>query len=262
MLIFTASTGRCGTLFASEVFRSLTGIPSFHEPQPWCVDDTLKQLNQRATLGKMAQIEVDEKAEQIREYSHNGWYFESSQMFIKSYLYRVLKSFEDIGILYIERNPIEVGLSYTKKCEQEESGWFLRSNWGANMLRTKEELPFYPNILWQWLEVKERFNWAKQYCNKYYELDFEKINDPEEWKRIFNRFGVKHKEFTMLPKGLKQNSSSESDEFAKRKFKKRSREPMKGIDIYNPEHIRREKHIDLAKQIIAQNSAQVNQCGM
>jgi hypothetical protein len=211
-------------------------------------------------LGKMAQAEMDEKIEQIKTCSHKGWYFESSQMFIKSYLFRVLTTFEDIGILYIERNPIDVGLSYAKKCKNEESGWFLRSNWKANFLKTAEELPFYPNILWQWLEIKERFNWAKQYCNKYYELDFEKINYPEEWKRIFNRFEVKYKKFTMLPKGLKENFSLESDMFAKRKFRRRNNEPMKGSETYNPEYLRREKYIDMATKIIAQNSAEVNRC--
>jgi len=260
MLIFTASTGRCGTLFASEVFRSLTSIPSYHEPQPWCVDETLEQVNQLSVLGKVAQIEIDEKIEQIRECSYKGWYFESSQMFIKSYIYRVLTSFKDIGILYIERNPIDVGLSYAKKCKNEESGWFLRSNWKGNFLRTEEELPFYPNILWQWLEIKERFNWAKQYCNKYYELDFEKINQPEEWKRIFSRFGVKYKEFSILPKGLKKNYSIDNDEYAKRKFMQRYNAPMKGIEVYNPEYLRRKQYIDNGIKIIAQNSAEVNRC--
>jgi len=260
MLIFTASTGRCGTLFASEVFRTLTAVPSYHEPQPWCVDQTLEDINNKNILSRYSQIELDDKIQQIRDSVYKGWYFESSQMFIKSYYMQVLENFDNIGCLYIERNPTDVLKSYAKKCRHRDGGWFLRSNWRANELRMSEELPFYDNVLWQWLEVKERYIKIKRYFNKTYELDFRNINNPDEWRRIFKAFSVPHREFKNLPKNLRKNQSNISDEVIMKKIINDKNKPIADIKTKDREHIRRERLIEDAKIMLANNSAEVNRC--
>jgi len=151
----------------SEVFRALTGIPSYHEPQPWCVNETLKNVNERTLESNATRVELAGKINQIIDSIYNGWYFESSQMFIKAYYSEVLLHFNKIGVIYVERNPLDLLLSYAKKCRQLEGGWFLRSNWRDNILRTKEELPFHENILWQQLEVRERYKNIKNISTKH-----------------------------------------------------------------------------------------------
>lgn len=262
MKIFTASTGRCGTLFASEVFRSLTGVPSFHEPYPWCVDKTLEEVNGVEPYSKETGLELAAKIEQIRECSYGDWYFESNQMFIKSYAYQVLHNFKEIGVLYIERNPVDIVLSYTKKSRNYGSGWFLRSNWKANMLRIDCKLPFYDNILWQWFEIKERYNWLKKYCAKTYELDFKNINDPEEWKRIFKCFGVEYKKFDVLTKHLNRNRTLETDAWARKKMIKNKNQPLLDIEPSGVEFKGKEYILEQAKIAAAKQAAEVNRCRM
>ena len=136
MKIFVASTGRCGTKFMAEVFGALTGFPSYHEAAPLCIGRTLEETNTRAEYSKETKEELTKKVEQVKSCSVNGDYFESSQMFIKSYSELMLLAFKRISVIYIERNPIDVALSYAEKCPAGEADWHLRSHWSKNLLQT------------------------------------------------------------------------------------------------------------------------------
>lgn len=199
MKIFVASTGRCGTMFMSEVFRELTGIPSYHEPLPYCIGKTLEETNDRETYSKETKDELTRKIQQVKECSLDGDYFESNQMFIKSYAELMVRAFRRISVIYLERNPIEVALSYAEKCEYYEADWVLRSHWRKNMLPTSVSLSFFETIVWQYLEVKERYLRMRKDFSMTFEFDFRKINDGAEWDRMFSRFGIKHKPFEELP---------------------------------------------------------------
>ena len=205
MKIFVANSGRCGSLFMSEVFRKLTAFPSFHEPMPRCEGETLKCVNNSNWPFPNHVIqELKDKASQISNDSRNGNYFESSQMFIKSYANTVLKAFYDVYVIYLYRNPIEVTMSYYKKKSSQEkqwNSWHLLSHWKNNILKTRGKLSFYENCYWECMEIRERFlriYWDHSAVDTF-EFDFRKLNDVAEWKRLFKQFGIKYKSFDTMP---------------------------------------------------------------
>jgi len=212
MHIFTCSTGRCGTLFMSEVFRTLTDIPSFHEPRPFCHAETLEAVNTKVVYPKHIVKELEEKVSQVETDTKNRKYFEANQMFIKSYAELILERFRDVYCIYLYRNPLEVLASYYKKRPERWNDWFLQSRWPKNILQTSNKLPFYYNCLWQCLEVEERYRALKKHFRKTYEFDFRKINDSGEWKKLFRRFRIKHKPFDELPDVRKNDIPGEFSE--------------------------------------------------
>ncbi len=258
MKIFCASTGRAGTLFCSEIMRKLTCVPSFHEPQPWCVDDTLREVNDLpgAKHSAATTAELEEKWSQVQRDAMDGWYFESNQMFIKSYMQ--LFALDDIGVIYLWRNPMDVLLSYAKKCQRREAGWFLQSHWRFNHLRTTEPLSFYENVLWQWYEVRERYMRAREHFGKTYELDFRRLNEPEDWKKLFKHFGIPHRDFTHLP-NVKRNEILGDDGAEVAKLRRDWAEAGT-IPANSYVFQQREKYIDFAQRAVARNAAEVNRC--
>ncbi len=204
MKIFVANSGRCGSYFMSEVFRRLTAFPSFHEPKPRGEGETLKAVNNTGKLSNYVMDELFAKRIQIENDSRDGNYFESSQMFIKSFQEVVFNFFDDVYVIYLWRNPIEVTMSYYKKKlsqKKQWDNWHLLSHWNNNILKTRGELSFYENCYWECMEIRERF--LRLYWDmprhRTFEFDFRKLNDVSEWKKLFRQFGIKHKPFDRLP---------------------------------------------------------------
>lgn len=206
--IFVANSGRCGSLFLSQIFGLLTPIPSFHEPIPYCTGDVLREVNEFKPLSDASKNVLATKVEEIQRNSEDGNYLESSQMFIKCYVETVLDTFDDIYCIYLYRNPIEVVLSYYNKCRDHQDEWFLKSHWDANVLKTAEPLDYYDNILWNCYEVRERYLLYKHRFAKTWEFDFKDINDLQEWKRMFKYFGISIGDVVKLP-DAKRNAISE-----------------------------------------------------
>lgn len=205
MRIFVVNSGRCGSFFMSQIFRKLTAFPSFHEPMPRGDGETLEYVNNPTGLFSSHIIEeLSSKVEQIRNDSRDGNYFESSQMFIKSFKDIVINAFSDVYVIYLWRNPIEVTMSYYKKKHSQEkqwNNWHLQSHWNNNILKTRGKLSFYENCYWECMEIRERFlrlYWELPKVNTF-EFDFRKLNDVREWKKLFRQFEIKHKSFDRLP---------------------------------------------------------------
>lgn len=259
MRIFVASTGRCGTYFMSEIFRKLTKIPSFHEPQPWCADQTLKEVNNgKGFLSYKTIEELNEKTTQIKADSENGWYFESNQMFIKSYIRPMLENFAgEIGCIYLHRNPIETTISYAKKSPNRNGAWRLKSHWKNNILRTTEPLPYHENNLWECFEIRERFLKYRQKFTKVFDFDFNDLNKVHVWKLLFNQFEIQHKPFTELPKVGRNEIIGDSTAILQQIMETWDA-PIKEPRKIDREYYRKERFIEVAKRTIALNSAEIN----
>ncbi len=261
MKIFCVSSGRCGTLFVSEMFRKMTNIPSFHEPKPFCVGPMLEEVNNKEWMNFSDETNnvLYEKIDQIkRDSDSEGNYFESSQMFIKSYWTDVLAAFGQISVIYIERNPIDVLLSYHLKCPWQQSMWFMESHWENVLLKTTEEQSFLENILWEWYEIKERWNEYKKLFDKTYELDFKKLNDMGEWKKLFSHFGIEHRVLDN-PGHLKKNAIKRDD----METLKDIREKWKVMGNRKPQLTEREKmdrSIDVARKAVSDTARRLDSC--
>jgi hypothetical protein len=197
--IFVASTGRCGTAFFAKVFGELTAYPSYHEPMPYVVGRSCREVNTRLSYSPDVEKELVAKVEQVRDYSVAGDYMESSQMFIKSYSELMLKAFKRVAVIYIERNPMDVLLSFAEKCRDLNSDWMLQSHWQKNILRTARPLGFFENVLWNWFEVRERFLELRPKVTTHYSFVYEDLNNAEAWKEMFATLGVPHVPFDCVP---------------------------------------------------------------
>jgi len=197
--IFVASAGRCGTKYLAGIFDALTDIPSFHEPQPYIINDVLEALNNNDNLQPHEASVIKEKLDLIELHSKSGNYFESNQQFIKAYVRHVLGRFNDVSCIYLYRNPLDSLISYAEKCRHFESDWFLKPEWRHNILRCQPGLSFYEMVLWQWYEVRARYYRWKPYFRKTYELDFKNLSNPDEIKRMFRTLGVDYSPFGELP---------------------------------------------------------------
>jgi len=193
--IFVASTGRCGTKFLTAVWKYFTKYPSFHEPVPYCAGQTLREVNNECGMNKSSREELRTKLLQISGDAKEGNYFESNQMFIKSYLHLVVykKEFRPLYVIYLHRNPIEVTMSYFKKTfPSHDMSWHLQPQWQKNLMRGRKGLGFHEISLWQCFEIRERFLLWKDKFDKTYDFDFRKISDPEEYRKMFAHFEIEH----------------------------------------------------------------------
>ncbi len=261
MKIFVANSGRCGSFFMSEIFRKLTTFPSFHEPKPRCTRKTLKYVNNSQRLiSQYVEQELTNKIEQIENDSRDGNYFESSQMFIKSFKDIVRFNFNDVYIIYLWRNPIQVAMSYCKKKATQKhlyNSWHLQSHWDKNLMRTSCELSHYENILWECLEIKERFLQIKGHVKGYFEFDFKKLNDVDEWKRLFNLFGIEYRAFKKLP-DVKKNDIREDFDKTYARLMKEWDESGEWDEASKGKYEKLDGMIDTGQRIMIQNERRLN----
>ena len=260
MRIFCANSGRCGSLYVSEVFRTLTDLPSFHEPLPWGIGSTLAEVNMKepGQYSPKTEAELALKVERIRKAEVDGRYFESSQMFIKCFAERILDEFKNVGCIYLWRNPIETLISRHKKCTEQEGDWILQPEWSRNALRSTRPMSFYEAVLWEWFEVRERFYRLRPRFKKTYVLEFSRLNDINEWDRLFDHFGIKRRPRFELPR-LRRNNIDRGEAAAELDaiFGKWSHPPTSEESKYESKRAEMEA-IDAGMTMIARNAALMN----
>lgn len=210
MKIFVASTGRCGTTFFTSMFNFLTDIPSFHEPVPKCRGKVMEEMNTGAISPETAD-EILKKMKQIeRDSSPEGHYFESHNLFMKSYFSRALASFRDIYCIYLHRNIVDVVRSFAPTVEKKHVLYrsLLRPHWRNNILRMDTDMSWFEVVVWNWYEIRARYYRWKTAFSKTYEFDFARINLLEEWYKMFDYFGIKHRKVDLIPYTLKRDNHS------------------------------------------------------
>lgn len=179
----------------ASVFRLLTNIPSFHEVLPYCIGQVSKEINNDCVSGESQKI-IDDKIVKVKCYDR---YFESNNMFIKSFVWPLLDAVDDLYVIYLHRNPLDTFLSHAERNWKLGWDWFLQPHWKRNALRTIRPMNYLEAINWNWYEVRERFYKLKGYFVKTYEFDFRKVNNLDEYYKLFKHFGIKHKKVNVLP---------------------------------------------------------------
>jgi len=196
MRIFVASTGRCGTRFMTDVFSLMTDIPSFHENAPYCIGQTSKDINNFSMSSESRKI-IEEKIAKVECYQDG--YFEANNMFIKSFGWEFIDRFDDLYVIYLHRNPLDTFLSHAERGWKLGWDWLLQPHWKRNYLRCEEGMTYLEAIMWNWYEVRERFFQLKSVFAKTYDFDFRRIEDIDEYRKMFNHFGIEYKDIDELP---------------------------------------------------------------
>jgi len=78
----------------------------------------------------------------------------------------------------------------------------IAPHWGNNQIRLQKGLSAPEQILHNWFEIRQRYYLYRQKADRCFEIDFEKITDPKEIKKMFDYFGIEHKKlpdkFTLI----------------------------------------------------------------
>jgi len=193
--IFVVSPGRCGTGFLASIFRTFTDIPSFHEPFPRGIGRVMEEVNTCAVSEETRKV-LEAKIQIIKENSSDGWYLESSQTFIKTFVFDFIEVFDDLGCIYIHRNLYDIIRSYAKHTDfQIPEEWFLRPGWARNEIYfpCKDEWSWFDIVSFNWFEVKQRFLAFRKYFKWTKEIDFADISNPDTYYQIFRELGISPK---------------------------------------------------------------------
>jgi len=196
-------------MFLSSMIGYLTDIPSFHEQIPYCINEVSKAVN-TGQLTPEAEKVLDTKIERIKNDAKDGWYFEANNMFIKSFVWKVMESFENVGCIYLHRNPIDTFMSHAERGWKVGWDWILRPHWKMNRLRIHRPMSYYEALNWMWYEVRARFDMWETDFAKTFIFDFEKLNDLEEYYRMFEHFGIQYRKIDKLPE-FNRNANNAQD---------------------------------------------------
>jgi hypothetical protein len=167
-LIFTATTGRSGTLSLANLFAAVPQCASVHEAHPIMHGSILRA----ASYGD-ARL-VDRVYRQVKSVNilraalGCRYYFEANHLFVKTFLPHAIEQFGDrLRVIHLVRPAIEVATSIY--CLRDHPGtqrgnyWWLDYRAPVNLIRIADLLdsdpefshPFY-KALWYWYEIEAR----------------------------------------------------------------------------------------------------------
>ena len=166
--IFTATTGRSGTLTLTKLFSAVPGCAAVHEPHPVMNGPVLEA----ATHGNTALVDrVYRQVKSVnilRAAAGHRYYLEANHQFIKTFWEHAIREFGDrIAVVHLVRPAVEVAESIY--CLEDYPGrergnyWWLDYRAPGNLIRIADILesdpefshPFY-KALWYWHEIEAR----------------------------------------------------------------------------------------------------------
>ena len=201
-LIFTATTGRSGTLTIAKIFAGMPGCCAVHEPNPIMNDEALRAAsygdeNALSCFYRIKSINILQAAVGYR------YYFEANHLFIKTFIAHAVRDFgKRLAVIHLVRPPVEVAMSIYRLQDQPgtESGnrWWLDYRAPSNRIRIADALdgeefshPFY-KALWYWFEIETRVREWRQRLPAVPFVRFETdwLNDPERLFSLAFTLGV------------------------------------------------------------------------
>ena len=165
-LIFTATTGRSGTLTLARIFAQIPGCQALHEPYPIMNDEVLRA----ASYGDTEAVERFYRTKSINILRHAAgyrYYLEANHLFIKTFVEHAARDFANrLAVIHLVRPPLEVAMSIYRLQHQPSAlawnRWFLDHRAPLNRIRIADALddgefshPFYKG-LWYWFEIEAR----------------------------------------------------------------------------------------------------------
>jgi len=210
-VIFTATTGRSGTLALARLFSAIPGCIGLHEPYP----EMNGELLHAATYGNVKLVDrVYRRVKSInilRAALGRRFYFESNHLFLKVFMDQALADFgERAAVIHVVRPALEVATSIYRL--QEEPGttignyWWLDHHAPTNLIRLADILdsdqefshPFY-KALWYWYEIEMRAKSLRRSHPNLRIVRFETgwINEPARVRTLLNEVGIEYDASTL-----------------------------------------------------------------
>lgn len=205
-VIFTATTGRSGTLTLARIFGAVRGCAAVHEPYPIMNGAVLRA----ASYGDVALIDRvyrQIKAINVRRVAAgHRYYLEANHLFVKTFIRNAADDFGDrLAVIHLVRPATEVATSIY--CLRDYPGtergnyWWLDYRAPSNMIsmvRLLEEdpefsHPFYKG-LWYWHEIETRVAFWREHMPMLKMIRFETawLNDLPKICDLLAELGIQY----------------------------------------------------------------------
>lgn len=198
-LIFTATTGRSGTMSLARIFATVDGCRAYHEPYPWMNGNELinPETNDDPYLKFLYQTV---KSVNIRRYAFGArYYFEANHIFIKNFYRYVIEDFPGkIKVVHLFRDPVKVANSIYSLGHHpgsfEGNNWYLDYRGANNKIKIADILDhdgkynhvFY-RCLWYWYEIEARIKVFREQYPEVTVVDL-RTEDMDDLDKIENMF--------------------------------------------------------------------------
>jgi hypothetical protein len=203
-VIFTATTGRSGTMTLAKLFSIVPDCVALHEPGPQMHGRVLKA----ASYGDpdfVSRVYRQHKSLNIlRAAIGYRYYMEANELFIKTFIQHAIDDFGDrMTIIHLVRRPIEVAMSLFRLQHYPGTDigneWFLDFRAPTNLIQIADLLdadaefshPFY-KALWYWYEIEMRISaWRSRNPSlKIIRFETDWFNDKCRIIEFFDKLGI------------------------------------------------------------------------
>ena len=201
-LIFTATTGRSGTLTLSKIFAGIPCCHAVHEPNPIMNNEALRA----ASYGDQRTLDHLYRTKSIsilRAAAGHRYYLEANHLFIKTFVAHAAREFgARLAVIHLVRRPIEVAMSIYRlqvlPGSKTGNRWWLDYRAPLNRIRIADALdgeefshPFY-KALWYWFEIEARVeDWRRRLQGiPFVRFETAWLNDAERLYTLATTLGV------------------------------------------------------------------------
>jgi len=212
-VIFTATTGRSGTLTLTRLFAAIPGCRAEHEAHPVMNGAVLRAASYGDTdladrvYGRIKSVNIRRAAIGHR------YYFEANHLFIKTFARNAIADFGGrVAVVHLVRPAAEVANSiyHLGDYPSTERGnyWWLDFRAPTNLLAMADVLesdsefshPFY-KALWYWHEVEARIaDWrAKTPAVRVVDFETGWLNDLDRVYDLLDGLGVQYERARLAP---------------------------------------------------------------
>ena len=220
--IFVCSPGRSGTRYFSEIFKSITNIPSYHGGE-----NNLRNIIDSGVFRNNNNLYIiKERIDTIKKLANNLGYFDSSQIFIHRLVEHIIidNYFKELFVINLIRNPLEVAISYENRNSApsfKDDLWRLPLISDDRILKIDKKLTLFQENLFDWIDTQMKFNLYKSKFDKHIVFNFEDINNMNKIKNLFDYFEIEfdEKNFQNLKDTFLKNENESSSKITERHIK-------------------------------------------
>jgi len=220
--VFSATTGRSGSMTLANVLESLQDAVVFHEPDPIMHSRHLSGRDRLASLDDLfwrrKRIEVHRAARGHR------YYVETNHQFIKGFAEQAATWFgERLRVVHLRRDPVSVASSFYRMSSipglpRRGSLWLLDPRSDENLIQLGEVLfgdgdfgHDYYKCLWYWYETEAR---VRHFRDRHPKVPVQSIgtsdlNDIEKVRALLKGLGLAYDE-TALSRRVGQRHNEKS----------------------------------------------------
>ena len=212
-LIFTATTGRSGTLTLTKLFAAVPGCRADHEAHPVMNGPVLRAASYR-DAALVARVYRRIKSVNIRRAAVGyRYYFEANHLFIKTFADHAVADFgRRVAVVHLVRPAVEVASSIYQLDDypgtERGNYWWLDFRAPTNLLAMADILesdpefshPFY-RALWYWHEVEARVAAWRARTPAVTVIDFETgwLNDLARVCSLLDGLGMQYERARLAP---------------------------------------------------------------